>query len=202
MKKLLIATTNKGKLRELSELLSDLPLQFVSLSDVGITDEPEENGNDYKENSRIKALYYSKESGLPAVADDGGLEIAALGGAPGLKSHRWLGPQTTEEDLISHMKKVAKELPDNNCKAFFKVVLSLGFPDGRVTSFSGKIEGVITREPFFKYEPGYPYRSFFFIPALNKYYFEDELTPDELMKYNHRYKAAQKLKELLKRELL
>ena len=202
MKKLLIATTNKGKLHELSLFLQDLPLQLVSLIDVGITDEPEENGKDYTENSQIKALFYSKESGLPAIADDGGLEIIALGGAPGLKSHRWLGPDTTEEDIVAHMKKIAESLPDDKRQAFFKTVVSLGFPDGRAKSFYGEVEGIIAREPSLKYEQGYPYRSFFFVPKLNKFYFETELTPTELKKYNHRYNAVQKLKKYLQQELL
>src|SRR5882724_9435877 len=163
MKKLLIATTNKGKLHELSLFLKDLPLQLVSLRDVGITDEPEENGKDYTENSQIKALFYSKKSGLPAIADDGGLEIMALGGAPGLRSHRWLGPDTTEEDIVVHMKKLAKTLPDDNRQAFFKTVVTLAFPDGKVKSFPGVVEGIIAKEPSSKYEPGYPYRTFFFV---------------------------------------
>lgn len=202
MKKVLIATTNKGKLHELSLFLEDLQLQLVSLKDVGITEEPEENGNNYTENSQIKALFYSKKSGLPAIADDGGLEIMALGGAPGLKSHRWLGPDTTEEDIVAHMKKLAKTLPDDNRQAFFKTVVTLGFPDGKTKSFSGVVEGMIAKEPSLKYEHGYPYRTFFFVPKLNKFYFETELTPDELKKFNHRYKAVQELKKYLQKELL
>jgi len=202
MKKLLIATTNKGKLHELSLFLEGLSLQLVSLKDVGITDEPEENGKDYTENSQIKALFYSKKSGLPALADDGGLEITALDGAPGLKSHRWLGPTTTEEDIIAHMKKIAKTLPDDNRQAFFKTVVSLGFPDGKVKSFSGVVEGIIAKEPSLKYEPGYPYRSFFFVPKLNKFYFESELSPEELKKFNHRYAAVQKLKKHLQKMVI
>jgi len=201
MKKVLIATTNKGKFRELSQLLSDVPVQLVSLSDVGITDEPEENGKDYTENSQIKASFYSKESGLPAIADDGGLEITALDGAPGLKSHRWLGPDTTEKDIFAHMGKIAKKLPDDNRQAFFKVVLSLAHPDGSVMSFPGEIEGIITKEPSDMYEHGYPYRSFFYLPQLKKYYFEETLTPKEVKKYHHRYKAVQELKKLLRLDL-
>lgn len=202
MKKLLIATTNQGKLHELSLFLKDVPVQLVSLRDVGITDEPEETGKDYVENSQLKALFYSKKSGLPAIADDGGLEIMALGGAPGLKSHRWLGPDTTEEDIIAHMKKLAKTLPDDNRQAFFKTVVSVGFPDGRAESFFGSVEGIIAKEPAEKYEPGYPYRSFFFVPKLHKFYFETELTPSELKQFNHRYKAVQEVKKYLQKELV
>ena len=202
MKKLLLATTNKGKVHELSLFLSDLPVQLVSLTDVGITDEPEENGKTYTENSQIKALYYSKKSGLPAVADDGGFEIMALNGAPGLHSRRWLGPKSTDEDIIAHMKKLAKTLPDDNRRARFVTVVSIAFPDGRVSSFTGEVDGIIPKKPSLKYEPGYPYRSFFFVPELNKYYFENELTGEELVKYNHRYQAVQEVKKLLKKELL
>jgi XTP/dITP diphosphohydrolase len=202
MKKLLLATTNKGKIRELSSFLSDLPIQLVTLADVGITEEPEENGKTYTENSQIKALFYSKKSGLPAVADDGGLEIMALDGAPGILSRRWLGPDSTEKDILVQMKKLAKSLPDDERQAFFKTVVTLAFPKGHVKSFWGEIEGVIAKEPFFKYAIGYPYRSFFFLPALNKYYFENELTPQEMVKYNHRYKAVQALKKALQKELV
>lgn len=197
MKKLLIATTNKGKLHEIALFLKDLPITLVSLSDVGITNEPEETGKNYTENSQLKAVFYSKKSGLPALADDGGIEIMALDGAPGLKSHRWLGPDTTEEDIVVHMKKIAKTLPPDNRKAYFRTVLSLAMPDGRVKSFSGSVEGIIPEKPSLNYEPGYPYRSFFYLPKLKKYYFETELTPSELTVYNHRYKPIQRLKKLL-----
>ena len=147
MKKILVATTNEGKLKEISQFLSDLPLQIVSLGDLGITDDVEETGKDYKENSTLKALFYAAKSGLPSIADDGGLEIEAFGGAPGIKSRRWLGKDSTEEDIIKHMIKVAKELPNNNRKAFFKVVLSFALPLGKVWSATGEIGGIIAKKP-------------------------------------------------------
>ena len=201
MQKLLIATTNKGKLKELSEFLSDLPAQLLSLKDVGITDDVEEAGKTYEENSQLKALFYAKKSGLPAIADDGGLEISAFDGAPGLKSRRWLGEDSTEEDIISHMIKVAKELPDNNRKAFFKTVISLAFPNGKVWSVAGEIEGIIAKEPYLKLLKGYPYRLFFYLPKLKKYYHENELSDEEQKLYNHRYKAIEKIKPILISEL-
>lgn len=202
MKKLLIATTNKGKLRELSHLLSDMPLQLLSLAEVGIVEEPEENGTTYTENAQIKAMFYSKKSDLPAVADDGGLEIVALNGAPGLRSHRWLGPRTKEEEIVAHMKKIAHSLPDDNRGAFFKTVVSFAFPDGRVHNIGGEVQGIIAKEPSLQYEEGYPYRSFFFIPELKKYYFENEFTKKEMEQYNHRYKAVQGLRLIIQKELL
>ncbi|HSA83924.1 MAG TPA: non-canonical purine NTP pyrophosphatase, partial [Patescibacteria group bacterium] len=110
MKKLLIATHNPAKLNELRELLLDLPLELVSLADVQISKEIEEKGTTYEENSQTKALSYAKLSGLPALSDDGGIEIAALNNEPGVYSKVCLGKHSTEEQLITHMQKVAKKL--------------------------------------------------------------------------------------------
>lgn len=197
MQKLLIATTNKGKIKELTEFLSDLPVQLISLKDAGITDDVEEKGQTYEENSRIKAVFYAKKTGLPAVADDGGLEISALGGAPGVHSRRWLGYKATDEDLISHLSKVAKSLPDGKRDAYFKTVISFALPDGKVESAAGEVKGVIAKKPLAKILRGYPFRSFFFLPEINKFYHENELSKEEQRLYNHRYKAIQRLKPII-----
>lgn len=202
MKKLLIATTNKGKIKELKEFLSDLPLQLLILKDIGETSDVEEKGKTYEENSRIKALFYAKKTGLPAIADDGGLEISALGGAPGVHSRRWLGHQATDKELISHLQKVTKELPDNNRGAFFKTVISFSLPDGKVWSSYGEVNGIIAKKPLIKILKGYPFRSFFFLPEINKFYHESQLSKGEQKLYNHRYKAIQKLKPIIEKELL
>lgn len=201
MQKLLIATTNIGKLKEISEFLSDLRLGIVSLADVGINDDVRETGKTYEENSKIKALLYAKKSGLPTIADDGGLEIDALGGAPGVKSRRWLGYEASDKELVEHMIKVAKSLPNNNRKASFVVSISFALPNGKVWSASGKVEGVIAEKPYIKLLKGYPYRSFFYLPQVQKYYHENELTKDEMKKYNHRYIAINKLIPIIKRVL-
>lgn len=201
MKKLLIATTNEGKLKEISNFLSDLPLEIVSLADVGINDKVKETGKTYEENSRIKAFFYSKKSNLPVIADDGGLEINALGGAPGIKSRRWLGKDSKEKDIINHMIKVALALPDDNRDAKFKTVISLALPNGKVWSVTGEIEGIIAKKPYLKLLKGYPYRSFFYLPKLKKYYHEKELTDREQKLYNHRYIAINKLRPIIVREL-
>ena len=202
MKKLLVATTNPGKLKEISNFLSDLPLKIISLSGIGITDRVEEVGKNYKENSQLKALFYSSKSGLPTIADDGGIEISALDGAPGINSKRWLGKDSTEQDIINHMIKVARELPDDNRQAFFKTVISFALPNGKVWSVSGEVEGIIARKPYLKLLKGYPYRSFFYLPKIKKYYHEDQLDAGEEKEYNHRYKALQKLKPTIIKELV
>ena len=202
MQKLLIATHNQGKKRELQDFFSDLPLELVSLSDINVDFDVEEEGTTYEANSQKKALTYAKMSGLPAIADDGGLEIAALNGEPGVKSRRWLGYEATDDELAAHLAKVAKNLPDTNRQAFFRVVLSLALPDGKVWSVAGEVEGIIAKKQLGVPAPGLPYRTYFYLPEINKYYHEHDLPPEEMKKYNHRYKAAQKLKPIVKKEVL
>lgn len=201
MQKLLIATTNKGKIKELSEFLRDLPVELVSLKDLGIISEVEETGTTYEENSRLKAVTYAELAGLPAVSDDGGLEIAALNGEPGVQSRYWAGPEGKDEDIIEKMKKVAKELPDDNRHATFRTVITLALPTGEYWQVQGKVDGVIVKEPLLKILQGYPYRSFFYLPKIKKYYHEAELNEEETKEYNHRYKAIGNLKPLLKEKL-
>ena len=197
MKSLLIATTNEGKRKEISSFLSDLPVELLSLKDLGINVDFEEDGKTYKENSQKKALFYAQKSGLPAIADDGGLEISALGGEPGIKSRRWLGYEATDQELINHMIKVSRELPDKNRKARFVTVVSFALPSGKVWESLGQVEGEIARKPYLKLLKGYPYRSFFYIPKLKKYYHENQLSEKEEKLYNHRYKAIKKLKPII-----
>lgn len=201
MQKLLIATTNKGKIFELKNFLSDIPVNCVSLIDAGVYGDVEENGNTYEENSQLKACYFAKKSGLPALADDGGLEIDALGGAPGVRSRRWLGYEATDEELMDHLQKVSLSLPDDNRNASFKVVLSFALPDGEVWSVAGEVRGVIAKYPFTKELAGYPYRSFFFLPELKKFYFESELTSEEMEHWNHRFIAVKKIKPIIMKKL-
>ena len=193
MKKLLIATKNQGKLKELKEFLSGLGLEIVSLKNLKVEEEIEEDGKTYEENSKKKALFFSKLTNLPTIADDGGIEIEALRGEPGIRSRRWLGDKTRDMDLINHMKKISKNLPKNNRKAFFKTVITFALPGGEVFSAKGQIGGIIAKKPFLEILEGYPYRSFFYLPKIGKYYHESELTEKEQKMYNHRYKAIQKL---------
>jgi XTP/dITP diphosphohydrolase len=200
MKKLLIATTNKGKLHELSGFLKELPVELVSLSDVGIDQDVEEDGKTYQENAEKKAKFYAQLSGLPSIADDGGLEIKALNGEPGIHSRRWLGYPASDKELIEHMQQVAKELPSDNRNARFITVDSFALPTGEIYSGEGIVEGIIAEKPSLNFLEGYPYRSFFYLPKLQKYYFETELTPEEMKTYNHRYMAIQKLMPKIKEE--
>lgn len=202
MQKLLIATKNVGKFGEFVVFLSDIPeIEPFSLKDVGINEDVEEDGLTYSENSLKKALFYAKKANMSVISDDGGIEIDALNGAPGVKSRRWLGHEATDEELISHMIKVSKELPENNRKAYFRTVITFALPNGRYFQEMGEVKGVIAKEPHLRALKGYPYRSFFYIPEIKKYYHESDLTQDEQKLYNHRYKAMQKLMPIIKSEL-
>jgi len=200
--KLLIATTNVGKLKEISNFLKDLPLEIISLSEIGITDDVKEIGKTYRENSELKALFYAKKSNLPAIADDGGLEISALGGAPGLKSRRWLGHDASDDELINYLKKVSNSLPEDNRRASFRAVISFALPSGKVFSAEGEVKGIIAKEPQLKKNKGFPYRVFFYLPQIQKYYQDEELSEKEQKLYNHRYRAISKLKPIIKKVLM
>lgn len=201
MQKLLIATTNKGKVIEIGEFLKDLPVKLVSLKDVGITQDVLEDGATYEENSQKKALFYAKVANLPVVSDDGGLEIDFLGSEPGIRSRRWLGYEGTDEELLNHLQKVSNEMPDLQRGAKFVVVLTFALPDGNFWSEKGIVNGIIAKKPHAKFIQGYPYRSFFLLPEVNKYYLESELTQDEMKKYNHRWKAINQLKRIIIEQL-
>jgi XTP/dITP diphosphohydrolase len=199
MKKLLIATKNQGKVGEFKEFLKDLPFKIVSLQDLGIKEDIEEDGKTYRENSQKKALFFSKLSGLPTIADDGGIEISALNNEPGVRTRRWVGHHMSDEEIITHMTKISKTLPENNRKASFKTIVTLALPDGKCWSVAGQVDGIISKTPMLNVMEGYPFRSFFYLPQIQKFYYEGELSKEEERLYNHRYKAVQKLLPVIKK---
>lgn len=198
MKKLLIATGNQGKLRDIKKYLSDPDFEIISLSDLNLNQDINEDGKTYQENSQKKALFFTKLSNLPTLADDSGIEIDALGGKPGVDSKYWA---KNDEEIIKKLAKLSKSLLRNNRRATFKSVISLALPNGKVWSVKGKVEGIIAEKENGKRDAGYPYRSFFYLPEIKKYHDEEELTEDEQRLYNHRYKAIQKIKKIIAKEL-
>lgn len=203
MNKLLIATTNPGKLGEIREFLKDLPLTLVGLSDIGITDAPEETGISFQENAILKAKFYAEKSKLPTLADDGGLEIDALHGEPGVKSHRWIHEdrEDADEELITYALDRMKDVADDKRGAQLRLVLALVMPDGEVFTAEEKVRGIIPKKPSDSRHKGFPYRSLLYLPEINKYYNHDELTVTETETYNHRKKALEILKPILKLKL-
>lgn len=199
--KLLIATTNPGKLAEIKRFLSDLPIELVSLKDEGITDSVEETGSTFEENAILKAKYYSKKSGLPTIGDDGGFEIDALGGAPGAKSHRWIhhDREDTDEELIAYTFQKMHGVPEGKRGAQLRAVLALILPNGEIHTATAATRGVIPDKPSPERVKGFPYRSILYIPEIGKFYNHDLLTPRETETYNHRKKALDQLKPQIRK---
>ena len=190
--KLLIGTNNKGKFREIRELLPD-KIKTFSTSDFNLKS-PRENGKTFLENSLIKSRYFSKKTGLICLADDSGLEIDFLEKRPGIYSARWGGKTS---DFKKAIKKVYKELDKKNknwrekkIKARFICALTISYYDKKIASVSGKIEGTISPIP--KGRKGFGYDPIF-IPKNKKKTF-GELLPSKKYKIDHRYKAFKKIK--------
>ena len=194
MQKLLIATTNPGKLAEIRRFLSDLPIELVSLKDVGITDQVEETGHTFEENAIIKAKFYAEKSGLATIGDDGGFEIDALGGEPGVKSHRWIhgDREDADEELTAYTFEKMKGVKERGAQ--LRAVIALVLPNGEVHTSTDVTRGIVPDKPSQERVPGFPYRSILFIPEIHKYYNHDLLTSEETETYNHRKRALDKLK--------
>jgi XTP/dITP diphosphohydrolase len=140
---LALATHNQGKLVEIADLVEPFGIKTQSAASLGVP-EPEETGATFEENACLKALAVASASGLPALADDSGLVVPALGGAPGTYSARWAGP---ERDFAAAMRQVERELAGRDRAASFVAALALAWPDGHVECFSGEVEGRLTFPP-------------------------------------------------------
>lgn len=203
MKKLLVATTNPGKLAEICRYLSSLPLELVSLAGLNIQDKVKETGDTFKENAILKTMFFMKLSGLPTIGDDGGFEIDALGGEPGVKSHRWIhgDREDTDEELIRYTFKIMKDVPEGKRGAQLRAVLAFAYPGGPISTASAVTRGIIPFKPSQRRSHGFPYRSILFLPEIDKFYNEYELTPEENKQYNHRKKALKQLKPIILKSL-
>jgi len=168
MKKILLGTANEGKLREYQELLTELDIKIILPKDININEEPEENSTSFKENAKTKARFYCEKSGLITISDDGGLEIDALGGEPGVKSRRWPGYKAKDRELIDLALKKLENIPTNKRSARFFVVVAVAAPDGRIETFEGSLEGIITSKIHKPIIPGYPFRSIFYSSKIGK----------------------------------
>ncbi len=186
MKKLLIATNNPGKLTEISDLLSDLPLQLVTPDDLGIDLEVDETGGTYNENARLKAAAFMQACALAALADDTGLEVDALDGAPGLHSRRYAPePDATDADRRKLLLKNLEKYP-RPWSARFTCSVALALPDGSVQVSHGACEGEIIPEE--RGTQGFGYDSIFYFPELGKTM--GELDLPEKNRISHRARAV------------
>lgn len=194
--KILLATHNEGKILEYKVLIKDYPFAFVTLSDLDIKDEPEEDGKTFEENALKKAEFYSRFSDLPVLAEDGGIEIDYLNGEPGVYSRRWLGGRkTTDEELINLTLEKLRGVPKEKRGAQFKVAMALRLDDKNTLTSEAILRGIITEKPSEKIIPGFPFRSLFYVPDLGKIL--GELTMGEEARVAHRRVALKRLFEKL-----
>jgi XTP/dITP diphosphohydrolase len=193
MRKLLLATTNLHKLEEYRAIFADVPFQLLSLRDIQLDMDVEETGTTFAENAELKALAYARASGLPALADDSGLEIDALGGAPGIYSARFAGRETPYAERFRLILAQLKGLPPQQRTARFRCAITIAEPSGLYRTVEGVEEGIIAEAP--RGEHGFGYDPIFFVPELGKT--NAELPPEQKNRISHRGQAAAKARELL-----
>jgi XTP/dITP diphosphohydrolase len=183
--RLVIASHNPGKVEEISALLAPFAIDAVSAGALGIA-EPEETGDSFEANAALKAKAAAHTSGLPAIADDSGLVVPALGDAPGIYSARWAGPA---KDFRVAMERVHRELGDRDRSARFVAVLALAWPDGDLELFCGEVAGKLVWPP--RGERGFGYDPIF-VPEGGVATF-GEIDPAQKHRVSHRARAFAKL---------
>ncbi|WJD50913.1 XTP/dITP diphosphatase [Enterobacter sp. PGRG2] len=195
MQKVVLATGNAGKVRELASLLNDFGLDVVAQTELGV-DSVEETGLTFIENAIIKARHAAKVTGLPALADDSGLAVDVLGGAPGIYSARFSGVDASDQQNLEKLLEELQDVPDDKRQAQFHCVLvymrHADDPTPRVCH--GSWQGVITREQ--AGNGGFGYDPIFFVPSLGKT--AAELTREEKSAISHRGQALKLLLEALR----
>lgn len=180
---LVLATKNQGKISEFQELLKNFPVEIKSLNDFRSIPEPEEDGKTFEENAYKKASFYAGILGLPCIAEDSGLMVTALDGAPGIFSARYAGENATNEERIAKLLREMEGKTDRT--AVFVSVISIAVPTGQALTYEGTCQGVITHQP--RGGGGFGYDPVFYYPPLQKTF--AELTTEEKNKVSHRGKA-------------
>jgi XTP/dITP diphosphohydrolase len=193
MPKLLLATSNPGKIREYRSLLDGLGYEITTLAEEGIANVVTESGNNYEENARLKANTYAKLSQLTALADDSGLEVDALNGEPGFKSARFAGKAATDADRVSSLLAKLNGVPWRRRTACFKCVIVIATPEGQSKVCYGECRGLIAFEA--KGKNGFGYDPIFFLPEIGKTM--AELPLEMKNQISHRARASQKARQVL-----
>jgi len=194
--KMVLATQNKHKLEEVRDILKDLDIEILSMEEVGLKDlKIMEDGATFEENSMLKAVTVMEKTNLPAIADDSGLEVDFLNGAPGVYSARYAGENSTDKENNMKLLESLKNVRQEDRTGRFVSVISVAFPDGRRISVRGECEGIIAFEE--RGNNGFGYDPLFIVPQYNKTF--AELGNEIKNKISHRAKALEKLrKELIK----
>jgi len=193
MLKILLASQNQGKLKEMRAILAEFPLKIISPAKIGIQLHVDETGQNYAENAALKANAYTQKSGLLALGDDSGLEVDALNGAPGLYSARYApNPNPTDTDRRAYLLKNLQEFP-RPWKARFRATIAIALPKGEIHYSEGICEGEII--PTERGTGGFGYDPIFYIPEMGRTM--AELSAEEKNRISHRAKALEKAKEYL-----
>ncbi|MDD5154331.1 MAG: XTP/dITP diphosphatase [Desulfovibrionales bacterium] len=186
---MVLATRNKGKVAEFREMFRDFPVEIKSLNDVGSIPQAEEDGETFDDNAYKKASFTAKVLGIPVVAEDSGLVVEALDGAPGVYSARYAGEQATDEENIAKLLKAMKG--KTNRAAYFVSVISVAVPSGPALTYEGRCEGLIAETP--SGENGFGYDPVFYYPPLKKTF--AEMSIEEKNAVSHRGRALAELKQ-------
>jgi len=191
---LVVATHNRGKLREYEELLAGLPVQFTSLADLGVRDESQEGHAGFADNARLKARFFARLTGQLTLADDSGLEVDALGGDPGVRSARYSGAGRSDRERYELLLSRLGEIPPEGRTARFRCAIAVAVPDGVLFTVEGTCEGLITMLPRGSY--GFGYDPVFYVVERGRTM--AELKPAVKNQISHRARAAQAALPLLR----
>ena len=194
----MIGSRNETKIKEWSQFLGKV-VPVVGISEIGDFPEPEESGNTFAENARIKASHFARLSGEHVFSEDGGYEVEALGGLPGVKSRRILpgSKDGTDQELIDYVLEKLKGVPPEKRTVKLSSAVAVSNPQGKIV-FEGESSsvGVVAKKPGPVLIPGYPFRTIHFLPELGKTY--AELTSEEHDRLSHKKPVAEKLAAFLK----
>lgn len=197
MMKIVAATNNKGKVKEIKSILGEIGLEVVSQGEIGLDLDVEETGTTFEENALLKARAAAQASGMSALADDSGLCVDALDGAPGVYSARYAGEGATDAMLIEKLLTVMSGVPEEKRGAQFVSVVALVTPEGKEFTARGSADGFITESPCGS--GGFGYDPVFFSSELKKTY--AQMSDAEKNRVSHRYRALMELKKILSNRL-
>lgn len=196
MRKIVFATKNKGKIKEINEIMADMKVEVISMEDAGIEIDVIEDGTTFEENAKKKAVEICRACGYLTLADDSGLEIDYLDKAPGVYSARYLGENTSYDVKNNHILELLQNVPEEKRTARFVSVIAAAFPDGRVLECRGEIEGMIGYE--IKGENGFGYDPIFYVPQFQMT--TAQMSSEQKNAISHRGKALRSMKEKLLQE--
>ena len=196
-KRIIFATGNEGKMREIRMILEDLGVPVLSMKEAGISADIEENGKSFAENAAIKAKAIMEMTGEIVMADDSGLEIDYLDGAPGIYSARFMGEDTSYDIKNKALIDKLAGVPDEKRTARFVCAIACALPDGQILESRGTMEGIIGYE--IKGENGFGYDPIFYLPECGCTY--AEISPEKKNELSHRGKALRAMKEKLEKYL-